>query len=240
MHPISPNKQRAKQIISIFYIVLVMTIIQTAHAVWQYIAVDDFIKNPSAIDLDLANQVDFTSRIVGLLAVTLRIVTIVFFIRWFRRAYNNLHAIAPEEASQPEGWAAGAWFVPILNLFRPYQIMKEIWVGTQKAMPHRFPSPVPPTLVGIWWAAFLAMSIMGNIATRLGLGASRLDEWLTASTVLIVADVLAFPAVFLAIQLVKKMSDIEDQLWDEAQTPSDSVFAPIPIESVDTRPPTQS
>lgn len=30
--------------------------------------------------------------------------------------------------SHDESWAAGSWFVPILNLFRPVSIMKEMYV----------------------------------------------------------------------------------------------------------------
>ena len=62
---------------------------------------------------------------IGIAAIIIQVFSIVTFIRWFRRAYFNTHSRALNPAYE-EGWAAGSWFVPILNLFRPYQIMKEI------------------------------------------------------------------------------------------------------------------
>ncbi len=55
---------------------------------------------------------------------------------WFRRAYFNLHQKV-SYLSHSEGWAAGSWFVPIVNLYRPYQIMKEIYVETKELFTKR-------------------------------------------------------------------------------------------------------
>jgi len=58
-------------------------------------------------------------------------ISVITFIMWFRRAYFNLHQKV-NHLSYSEGWAAGSWFVPIINLYRPYQIMKEIYIETKK------------------------------------------------------------------------------------------------------------
>lgn len=63
--------------------------------------------------------------------LSIRLVALIFIIRWFRRAYFNLHLCGIQELRYSEGWAAGAWFLPITNLIRPYQIMTEIWYYTQ-------------------------------------------------------------------------------------------------------------
>ena len=46
---------------------------------------------------------------------------------WMFRAYNNVDAVAPGARRYDGGWAIGSWFVPILNLFRPKQIINDIW-----------------------------------------------------------------------------------------------------------------
>lgn len=61
------------------------------------------------------------------------IVYLILFIMWFRRAYYNLHQITPY-LSFSEGWAAGAWFVPILGLIRPYKIMRELYEVTTEQL----------------------------------------------------------------------------------------------------------
>jgi hypothetical protein len=38
-------------------------------------------------------------------------------------------------------------------------------------------------------------------------------------------EIITLPAAFMTIQVIKKISSFEDALWDEAQNPSESVFA---------------
>jgi hypothetical protein len=53
--------------------------------------------------------------------------TAAVFITWFARVVNRLHAARPNEFRYGAGWAIGAWFVPVLNLFRPKQIADDAW-----------------------------------------------------------------------------------------------------------------
>lgn len=68
---------------------------------------------------------DTIQGIVGISGLICLLVMLGFFIAWFRRGYFNLHQKV-NHLNHSEGWAAGAWFVPFLNLYRPYQIMKEM------------------------------------------------------------------------------------------------------------------
>jgi hypothetical protein len=47
-------------------------------------------------------------------------------------AYFNLHL--KQTLSFTEGWAAGCWFVPFISLYRPKQIMNELYVETQNLL----------------------------------------------------------------------------------------------------------
>lgn len=230
MYPIRPNRQRAKQVINIFYIVIGFSILNLSLVTWQYFLYQSFQNDPENIDLGLAGLSDNLDIVAGIIGLAVNVFTIVYFIRWFRRAYFNLHAIQSPEVSQPEGWAAGAWFVPFLNLVRPYQIMREIWNGTQRALPHRYPDVAPIGLLGIWWAFYIIMGIASNVSVRLAMNVQTLDDLTGLSIASIVAEVISIPAAFLTIQVVKKVSAFEDDLWDEALNPSDSVFAISPSE----------
>jgi len=84
----------------------------------------------------------------------------VFLIRWLRRAYYNLHLLPGINPEYTEGWAAGAWFVPFLNLVRPFTIIREVWNDTQRAAFGQI--AVPATLLVWWWAAHL---LQGFVAT---------------------------------------------------------------------------
>ena len=49
------------------------------------------------------------------------------FILWLFRASRNLRALGNQSVEYSPGWAIGAWFIPIGNLFIPYQVTAEIW-----------------------------------------------------------------------------------------------------------------
>jgi hypothetical protein len=230
MYRIRPNRQRAKQIITIFYFVIGYSIASLGLVTWQYFLFTGFQNEPENIDLGLAGLSDKLDIFAGIIGVAVNVITIVYFIRWFRRAYYNLHAIQSPEVTQSEGWAAGAWFVPFLNLVRPYQIMREIWTGTQRALPHKYPDIAPVGLLGVWWAFYLVMSISSNISVRMAMNVQDLDDLTNSAIASIVVEIITIPAAFLTIQTIKRVSSFEDDLWEEALNPSDSVFAISPSE----------
>lgn len=75
--------------------------------------------------------------------------TAVAFIVWFYRAYQAVN-LATGTAHSPDQ-AAWTFLVPILNLFRPYQIATEIW---RKTSPNGRDVGHSPLLIG-WWALWL-------------------------------------------------------------------------------------
>lgn len=92
------------------------------------------------------------------------LICIILFIMWFRRAYYNLHQLT-KNLSYKESWAAWAWFVPIMHLFRPYQIMKELYEETDvlltrsKAMPHN----LNIGLLKWWWGLWVSAQFLRYI-----------------------------------------------------------------------------
>jgi hypothetical protein len=84
-------------------------------------------------------------------------VTAITFLFWLHRVRANLPALAVADARWSPGWAVGWWFVPGFNLFRPYQVIAEIWQASDPvATPGDWRGrPVSP-LLGWWWALFLA------------------------------------------------------------------------------------
>jgi hypothetical protein len=222
MYPIRPNHQRAKHVITAFYILIGFSVLEASFAAWQYYMYSNFDFN----DMDLFYTVLMWKAIISFTSLGIYIVAGVLFILWFRRAYYNLNVVNPEAASFPEGWAAGAWFVPFLNLVRPFQIMKEIWTGTQNAIPHRLPENRPATLVGFWWALYLISGITAYVLVFWARqGFSDVSELLSYTTGEVLRELISIAAAIVALQVIKKVSSFEAALWEEAQNPSDSVFA---------------
>jgi len=73
----------------------------------------------------------FVTKFSQLLYRLIFIAGVILYLIWVRRAYRNLHSLQLKPTEFSSGWAIGSYFVPILSLFRPYTMMKEIWFGSQ-------------------------------------------------------------------------------------------------------------
>ena len=78
------------------------------------------------------------------------------FIVWFYQARKNADGRGWRQR-WGTGWAIGAWFVPVIFLWFPYQIMADIWrAGLPASERGR-----PPWLPIAWWACWLLAWITG-------------------------------------------------------------------------------
>ncbi len=225
MFQIKDNSARAKQIISIFWVVIALSVLNMGSLYWQYLLLTDAQINPDGADMSKIETSDLLQLSIGIATIVIAILNIVFFIMWFRRAYNNLHALQNNYATMGEGWAAGAWFVPFLNLVRPYQIMNEIWQGTQKALTHKLGEPRSNSLIGFWWALYLIMNIYGIIVARFTMNDENIDMLLAASKLDFIYELISVPAAIITVIMIQKTQVFENALLEESQQPAESIFS---------------
>jgi hypothetical protein len=141
---------------------------------------------------------------IALVQTGLWILTAVFFIAWLHRAYKNLRPLGAELLRFGPGWAIGSWFVPIMNLFRPKQIVNDVWRGSDPALADRvgwIDAPVPFVFT-LWWIAYLAAEFVGTVAGRLSLAAESTDDYELSSAFYIAVDSLSVLAALLAVVVV--------------------------------------
>src|SRR4051812_15179769 len=99
------------------------------------------------------------------------IFTTVFFIMWTYRAYKNGAALGAQSPRFGAGWAIGGWFVPIMSLWRPKQIVDDIWRMSDPADPP-FVRSVDwrnrsvPFLISAWWGVFIVSGFVDRFAAR--------------------------------------------------------------------------
>jgi hypothetical protein len=223
--PIRENNGRSKIIIAIFWVLLGFSIIALI-AMLNMMTKNDYMD----FDAERFKTAAILTFVVGLLQLAVNILAMIFFIMWMRRAYWNLHNLNQIGLRHSEGWAAGAWFVPFLNLAWPYQIMKDIWHYTQSAtyVPGTPYNHQPGTLVGWWWAMYLTKNILTNIASRL--------DFVNDNELTVIYILLVYPfeivAILLTIQMIKRISGFEDRLFDarknvNAFMPQQPVYPPV-------------
>ncbi|NCP19948.1 MAG: DUF4328 domain-containing protein [Erythrobacter sp.] len=124
--------------------------------------------------LELAGIVDLYSLTPGpleeayygasLLYTLVFFVSVVFVAMWIYRAHANLRDRGIELTTSP-GWAVGWYFIPIANLFKPFQAMRELW-SESHLEDDSYGDPAPGEITA-WWACWIVGNILANVSMRM-------------------------------------------------------------------------
>jgi hypothetical protein len=171
--------------------------------------------NPTrfAADLAAAHTSDDQTAATGIVEAVTLVIAAVCFIAWFHRAYFNLLRLGATSTRYGPGWAIGAWFVPILNFWRPKQIANDIWRGSDPGHPAEQPlwsGPVSP-LLWFWWAAWLLTGVLGRVSAQDWNGAASAHALRSATRLDIAAECVSILAAGLAIAVVSKLTKRESE-----------------------------
>jgi hypothetical protein len=172
-----------------------------------------------ALDGDLvtyneARTSDIVESMLAVFYMIALIITAVMFIRWFRRAYYNLHQVDGSYLTYTEGWASGAWFIPIFNWFGPYRIMKEICQDTTHHVEKTTGNTIDTgmSLLGIWWGIWITEGIMSRVISLIN---SRNVHILHITTILtIVTFLMDLAAALLVLNIIRKISNAETAMYN--------------------------
>ncbi|MGY3089313.1 TRAP-type C4-dicarboxylate transport system permease small subunit [Hymenobacter sp. UYAg731] len=214
------NAARAQQTITMFQgLLVVLSLVILAD--FGYL---NLLGNGRGTDEIDATPLGITHNLLAVVELIVLITSFVLFVRWLRRAYWNLHALGrPTEHS--EGWAAGAWFVPFLNMFRPYSIVREVWRQTQLVA---FEQVTPHGLLRAWWLLFIAHSIVSNVTSRMENHATTTEQLQSAVWGNAITAMLMLGTAVLTIQVVRRIAGYEAQMDLRLQVSRIGAAAPQP------------
>ena len=133
---------------------------------------------------------------VDVLQALLLLVTGICFLVWTYRLSRNTRAFGVAGLQFTPAWAVGYFFVPVVSLYRPYQIFREIWRASDPGPTPRsglaWQNIRPPALLGFWWGSWLVSTLTDRLAAQTpnDLGAS-----VVGAAVSLVSAVLAVSVV---------------------------------------------
>jgi len=95
-------------------------------------------------------------------AMILGVVAGIVSLFWIYRVHANLSALGARNLKYTSFWAVGWWLIPFAHLVLPYQIMREIWRGSDSgdgdAATLQLASP--GALLGWWWALMVSALLL--------------------------------------------------------------------------------
>jgi len=148
--------------------------------------------------LGILNPTDY----LVLANILVLLVTGIIVLRWVYRASVNAHAAAPDLTITP-GWAVGWYFVPIASLWKPFQAMKEIWLGSHYGA--NWEAGYSSDLLNWWWGLFIVDSFIGNASWRLSVDAPQLSAELG-----LVDGVITIPLTLILIWIMRQIREAQD------------------------------
>jgi len=170
--------------------------------------------NSDFISIDAAEQNDKRVSLAGKIYLIAYIITAISFLMWVYRANNNCHGFGTKDMRFTPSWSIWWYFIPFFNLFRPYQVMKEIYKVSSN--PAEWKKQEGSNLLWIWWTAFIIAAIVGNYEFRTAIRSLHTEQTIEGIKELTVISIgssvsmlFACLFAFLLIQNVgKRQADI--------------------------------
>lgn len=166
-------------------------------------------------------------QIIGSVQLLAGVATIIIFLLWFHRAYLNLYVFKVKGLKFSPGWAIAWWFIPLMNLFMPYQVFNEIWKASdpriQSDEPKIWKAPPCSRLMPFWWVFFLLSWVHIKIS----------GSWITPETLKIlnwielgknIAELFAAGLLILLVIETDRRQKAKNELGSFQTDASDVVF----------------
>ena len=155
-------------------------------------AIGDEYTDDTLARIDANEERQRNARVGYVIALGLSTIALLVWVSRTNRACRELGATDMEFTP---GWAWGVWLIPIINLFRPYQVVRELWRTTD--IDRR-----ESGLVLGWWLVWIGSGFVSRFGGEVTDPNASLDEfrrvdyyWLFSHAVDIVAYALAIVVV---------------------------------------------
>jgi hypothetical protein len=139
------------------------------------------------------------------------------FITWLHRCRINVRAFGCRRFRYSRIWAVIGFFVPILNLFRPYQVVSEVWRASD---PRSVETPVAwvnmpvSRFVAAWWVTLLASASLEMLAAGLLTHSGvTVDDLFAARSVGVLAGIMSASSAVLAYLVISGIQEAQEEKW---------------------------
>lgn len=213
MEELRPNSQRAKNAIILIWIIFGFEVIGLISGYFQYELLQAIDAGENVTE-EMVTLNDLRERLIGILNMIAYIISAVMFIRWFRRAYFNLH-VKVSPLSFSEDWASTSWFIPFINWFRPYHIMKELYVETKELLEKNArpeSEQLSTSWLWVWWTLWLINNFVEQAVFRHSLHAKTVDDLIVTTQASMISSIIGIPLAVVAIKIIRDYANVESLL----------------------------
>jgi serine/threonine protein kinase len=152
-----------------------------------------------------ADSSDSLYQSVGIIQLLGLIATAAAWIVWQYRCHRNLDVFGGNSLRFTHAQVAWAWFIPFLNLVRPYQATREIFERTSPQQAEA------SNIVGAWWTMWIISNALDRIGMKLYKNIETPQQFMDASAVAAITCLVELSLVAVAVTLVTKITRAQDR-----------------------------
>jgi multisubunit Na+/H+ antiporter MnhC subunit len=124
------SQEKLESAKNLFFIVLGIDMLVTALVaitdLWAVGVLNDIRSGVTTVDQSTINTLEFWESFAKVMILTLICVGLAL-VRWLDACYEYARKILKATGFLHEGWKTWGWIVPFMNLFKPYQVIGEIY-----------------------------------------------------------------------------------------------------------------
>ena len=215
MEQLRPNTQRAKNAILLIWIILMLDVVLLLSNLMQYHLLDT-AANGGEISTADAEANDMRQQVLAVVYMITFIISTVTFLQWFRRAHFNLSTQVPK-LEHSENDTLWNWFIPFVNLYAPYNIMKALYKKTDEILSDKlrlYIYGLSPKYLGWWWALWIINGVMDRIIYSQSKNADTIPELFVSTNLGIISSILGVFLCLITIKVITDYSKIEPLLFE--------------------------
>jgi heme/copper-type cytochrome/quinol oxidase subunit 2 len=164
---------------------------------------------------------DLRQRIIDTLTVVSAVGAMAAVSVWTYRASSNAHKLGAQGLRYSPRWAVGGFFIPLGNLWMPYQAMKEIAQASRD--PSGWQSRGWPRSLPLWWFSWLATYFTLHVHGRKWQYATTIADLVDATRMGMLSAGLSILAAFFLASLVGEISAMQvARAYEEERRPHES------------------
>jgi hypothetical protein len=212
--PPRPLRRLGQAVIGLLGLVILVNLIALWADMLQLALLTD-VRDGQRVTLEQLTESDDRVTTTVLLQSGTYVACTIAFLIWYGRAYRNVARMGADGLRWGRRWAIAYWFIPIANLFRPKQVVNDIWRASDPDLPpvaHHWADKRVPALFHWWWALWILSSAVSNVLFRRSLeGAQTPDELVSVATTYVVIDVIDIIPAVLAMLVVRAITNRQEE-----------------------------
>ncbi len=192
------------------YAGIAISVIALISGIFEHQLLSDFQKGIYTSEsqiMDAAESNDARQRVVGIMQIVVLVVTAILMLKWIHRANFNVRQLGAAGMRFTPGWSIGWYFIPIANLWKPYQAMKEIWKASKN--PADWQDRSVSSVLPWWWFFWIISNSLGNASFRMYLRAEELNELIAANVVTLLCDVVEIPLNLIVLVIIARVYEMQ-------------------------------